>query len=74
MKCSQCGKDRLVRIQAHCVDRFGAYQFDIKQHYDGYVPDELGIGDGDDVEITYCLDCGQIQNWKSAPGLTPVQQ
>jgi hypothetical protein len=27
----------------------------------GYVPDDLGIGGGDAVQLTYCLDCGQIQ-------------
>jgi hypothetical protein len=25
------------------------------------VPRDLGIGGGDDVQLTYCLDCGQIQ-------------
>ena len=27
----------------------------------GYVPRDLGVGGGDDVHFTYCLDCGQIQ-------------
>jgi hypothetical protein len=31
------------------------------RHYHGYVPRDLGIGGGDDVEFDYCLDCGQIQ-------------
>ena len=30
-------------------------------HQSGYVPRDLGVGGGDDVEFTYCLDCGQIQ-------------
>lgn len=26
-----------------------------------YVPDDIGIGGGDYVEFSYCLDCGMIQ-------------
>jgi hypothetical protein len=29
--------------------------------YHGYVPDDLGIGGGDDVNFDYCLDCGRIR-------------
>lgn len=29
--------------------------------FDGYVPDDLGIGGGDYVEFDLCLDCGQVQ-------------
>jgi hypothetical protein len=28
---------------------------------DGYVPDDIGIGGGDYITFTYCLDCGKIQ-------------
>jgi hypothetical protein len=31
------------------------------RHYHGYVPRDLGIGGGDDVQMTFCLDCGQLQ-------------
>ena len=31
------------------------------RHEHGYVPRDLGIGGGDDVQLAYCLDCGQIQ-------------
>jgi hypothetical protein len=27
----------------------------------GYLPEDLGIGGGDALEIDYCLECGQIQ-------------
>ena len=30
-------------------------------HVDDYVPRDLGIGGGDNVQLAYCLDCGQIQ-------------
>jgi hypothetical protein len=31
------------------------------RHLHDYVPSDLGIGGGDDVQFDYCLDCGQIQ-------------
>jgi hypothetical protein len=31
------------------------------RHEYGYVPRDLGVGGGDDVQFAYCLDCGQIQ-------------
>jgi hypothetical protein len=32
------------------------------RHLNDYVPRDLGIGGGDDVQFDYCLDCGQIQD------------
>lgn len=29
--------------------------------HDGYVPEGLGIGSGDYLNFSYCLDCGQMQ-------------
>ena len=29
---------------------------------DGYVPVGVGIGGGDYVDFTYCLECGKIQS------------
>ena len=28
---------------------------------DGYVPYDMGIGGGDYISFTYCLNCGKIQ-------------
>ncbi len=58
-QCQRCSSPRLARILAHCsdmcsVDLAGRHEY-------GYVPRGLGIGGGDDVQLTYCLDCGQIQ-------------
>lgn len=58
MKCA-CGSERLCVVQAKCSDMFSAQVGEAE--YDGYVPDDLGISDGDYVEFTYCLDCGKIQ-------------
>jgi hypothetical protein len=60
MSCQKCNNERIVSIQGHCVDRFFA-TLGHKEYGPDYVPDGLGIGRGDDIEIDYCLDCGQIQ-------------
>ena len=35
-----------------------------KEH-DGYVPANIGIGGGDDVEIDIDIDTGKIVNWNN---------
>lgn len=32
-----------------------------EHEHHGYVPGDLGIGGGDDMEFDLCLDCGQLQ-------------
>ena len=40
-------------------------QYKDKGYYDGYPPTDLGIScDGDSIEFSYCLECGQIQSNK----------
>ena len=31
---------------------------------EGYVPGDLGIGRGDYLDLTICLDCGRVQDWE----------
>ncbi len=58
-RCQRCSGSRLARILAHCSDMCSV---DLAgQHLHDYVPRDLGIGGGDDVNFDYCLDCGQIQ-------------
>jgi hypothetical protein len=58
-QCQRCSGSRLARILAHCSDMCSV---DLAgRHFHGYVPRDLGIGGGDDVQFDYCLDCGQIQ-------------
>ena len=59
--CQRCNSARVIRIRGKTSDCFGADgNFG---DYDGYVPDDIGIGDGsgDMIYFKYCLDCGQIQ-------------
>lgn len=56
-----CKSDRIISVSGKCADRFDAF---IKGRlYEGYVPDDIGIGryHGDFIILTFCLDCGQMQ-------------
>ena len=59
MNCQRCQSKRVLVVYAHCSDCC-SYGIGYAEH-DGYVPRDLGIGGGDDVEIEVCLDCGQMQ-------------
>jgi hypothetical protein len=55
---------RIANAGGKCSDLFCvSIQVDANNvvDHDGYVPMDLGIGGGDYMEISYCLDCGQIQ-------------
>jgi len=59
MKCQKCKSNRVASVQSHCSD-LCHIEIGDKESND-YVPEDMGIGGGDDVEFDYCLDCGQIQ-------------
>ena len=48
-----------MSVSSHCSDLCSISLAD-KDH-NGYVPYNLGIGGGDDVEFDLCLNCGQLQ-------------
>jgi hypothetical protein len=59
-KCKKCQSPRLAEILAKCSDCCQIVYNGAT--YEGYPPEDFGIGDGgDDVEITLCLNCGQVQ-------------
>lgn len=60
MNCNSCGSDRILTVSGKTSDCC-YYAFKGKEN-DGYVPDELGIGSGDYIEFSYCLECGKIQD------------
>jgi hypothetical protein len=66
MNCIRCASRRILTANAHCKD-LGYFEINGASH-DGYVPDDLGIGGGDGVDILLCLDCGQLQ------GVWPLPQ
>lgn len=59
--CRRCNSQRLAHVNAKCSDLcFVTMGSDVE--HDGYVPGDMGIGGGDYVEFTWCLDCGTIQD------------
>jgi hypothetical protein len=61
MSCQRCKSNRVAAVYGKTSDCFSFVMHEID--YDGYVPKDIGIADewGDGIEISYCLDCGQIQ-------------
>jgi len=57
--CDSCDSIRLASVEAKCSDCCDV-QVGSANH-SGYVPNDIGIGGGDYIEIDYCLDCGKIQ-------------
>jgi hypothetical protein len=59
-KCIRCQSDRILSLSGKTSD---SYSHTYKgKYYDGYVPNGIGIGGGDEIEFMYCLKCGQIQD------------
>jgi len=59
MKCKNCNSTRIAGVHAHCRDCCFVNIGD--NEHEGYVPNDIGVGGGDSVNIDYCLDCGMIQ-------------
>lgn len=59
MPCQKCKSERIASVNAKCSDLCFTEMGDVE--HDGYVLDDMNIGGGDYVELSYCLDCGQIQ-------------
>lgn len=59
VSCQRCHSHRVAHLSAKSSD-MAFFSLGDKEK-DGYLPDDVGIGGGDYVELSYCLDCGQIQ-------------
>jgi hypothetical protein len=57
--CQRCKSNRILQVNAHGRD-CNMFSINCYEH-EGYVPADLTIGCGDDVEFSMCLDCGQVQ-------------
>jgi hypothetical protein len=60
MRCQRCASERLATVQSHASDMHDV-QIGERESASYYLPYDLGIGGGDDLRMTYCLRCGQIQ-------------
>lgn len=59
MKCQRCQSDRVAYVGAKCSDMCN---WSVNgSEASGYVPQDMGVGGGDYLEIKFCLDCGQLQ-------------
>ena len=61
MECLKCKSDRIIDLQAHCSDLFCLNYKGREIISSDYVPYEMGIGGGDDVDLEICMNCGQVQ-------------
>lgn len=59
MTCQKCNSNRVVSVSAKCSD-LCVIEYNGSSS-NGYVPRDLGIGGGDYVDFSYCLECGQLQ-------------
>ena len=60
MECDTCGSDRVADINGKCSDLF-FLSLGEKEIENDYVPGDFGIGGGDYIQLSYCLECGKIQ-------------
>jgi hypothetical protein len=59
MNCIHCKSTRIVEVSSKASDlHFVACK---GNEHNGYLPKDLGIGGGDYIEFSYCLECGMIQ-------------
>ena len=59
MSCQSCKSDRVLSISAKCADLCGG-TFKGKE-FEGYAPSVNNICKGDYIDVTICLECGQVQ-------------
>lgn len=58
-RCQACRSSRTAYVLARCSDMCSVDLAGRRRR--GYVPRDLGIGGGDDIQFEYCLDDGRIR-------------
>ncbi len=71
MKCQRCNSPRILDIFGKSSD-CNSFSIGDGPDHQGYVPDDLNVGDGDYIEVRLCLDCGQHQGKFPVP-LHPLE-
>jgi len=59
--CQTCNSSELYYFNAHSKDLSSVSSINGIYNHDGYFPTVDNICSGDDLDITVCLNCGQIQ-------------
>ena len=67
-----CTHERTLRLSAKCSDLCFAV-FPDGTEKDGYAPDIEGLGGGDYVEVTVCIDCKQVVGLTDADAILAMQ-
>ncbi len=65
MSCQRCKSERVAHVTGKTSDMCSVGVGE--NHHDGYVPNDMRIGGGDYLELSFCLYCGQIQAAFPAP-------
>lgn len=61
MSCQKCESKRVMSLYGKCSDRSNSSMQEFDHEHDGYTPHINNVCGGDDIDITVCLDCGQLQ-------------
>lgn len=59
-----CQTPRIASVQGRVADTCELEVPHLGIRHDGYVPNGIGVGSGDYLFFSYCLGCGQIENFK----------
>lgn len=76
MTCQKCASERTARVSGKVSDLFSlSTDFGEPVHHEGYVPSDAGIGGGNSISFTYCLDCGHIHgHWPAKINLAALDR
>ncbi|MDB4278240.1 hypothetical protein N9917_01420 [Deltaproteobacteria bacterium] len=69
---ADCTHERTLRVSGKCSDMCSVHWPDGSSS-DGYAPRIQGLGGGDDVEVTVCIDCHKALGLPSADDILAVQ-
>jgi len=61
MSCITCKSERVANISSKPSDMNHVSLNTVEREKAGYVPCDMGIGGGDYIRFSWCLDCGQMQ-------------
>lgn len=67
MSCSHCGSSRKMSIYGHSRDCNAWAVPHLNVENEGYAPKIPGICYEDDIDITFCLDCGMLYDFSPIP-------
>lgn len=75
MGCKQCGSERSAEVGGKVSDMCSASVEGGWRQDQGYVPDDMNVGGGDYIEISFCLDCGQMDGrWPAKTSMEDLSE